>query len=114
MEGFQHILQAALGGQPAGVFWDGERRFDIVVRYPSAARDEVEKIRKLQVPVQGGITVPLETLSRVDVGLGRAAISRENGPSLHRHPHERARPRHGLVRRRSARQVAQAVALPSA
>ncbi|MEO8605199.1 MAG: CusA/CzcA family heavy metal efflux RND transporter [bacterium] len=79
MEDFQHILQAALGGRPAGVFWDGERRFDIVVRYPTAARDEVEKIRKLQVPVQGGITVPLETLARVDVGLGRAAISRENG-----------------------------------
>jgi cobalt-zinc-cadmium resistance protein CzcA len=79
MEDFQGILQAALGGRPVGVFWDGERRFDIVIRYPAAARDEVEKIRKLQVPVQGGITVPLETLAHVDVGLGRAAISRENG-----------------------------------
>jgi cobalt-zinc-cadmium resistance protein CzcA len=79
MEDFQHILQAALGGQPVGVFWDGERRFDIVLRYPTAARDDIEKIRKLQVPVPEAITVPLETLARVDVGLGRAAISRENG-----------------------------------
>lgn len=79
MEDFQHILQAALGGQPVGVFWDGERRFDIVLRYPAAARDDIEKIRKLQVPVPEAITVPLETLARVDVGLGRAAISRENG-----------------------------------
>ena len=79
MEGFQHAVQAALGGQPVGVFWDGERRFDVVLRYPSAARDDAEKIRKVQVPVQGGISVPLETLAHVSVGLGRAAISRENG-----------------------------------
>jgi cobalt-zinc-cadmium resistance protein CzcA len=79
MEDFQHALQAALGGQPVGVFWDGEARHDIVLRYPAAARDDVEKIRKLPVAVQGGVTVPLETLARVSVGLGRAAISRENG-----------------------------------
>ena len=79
MEDFQHILQAALGGQPVGVFWDGEARHNIVLRYPIAARDDVDKIRKLQVPVQGGITVPIETLARVSVGGGRAAINRENG-----------------------------------
>ena len=79
MEDFQHILQAALGGQPVGVFWDGEARHNIVLRYPTAARDDVEKIRKLQVPVQGGITVPIETLAHVSIGGGRAMINRENG-----------------------------------
>ena len=87
MEGFQHAVQAALGGEPVGAFWDGERRFDVVLRYPAADRDDGEKIRKLQVAVQGGgghsgesgITVPLETLAHVSVGLGRSAISRENG-----------------------------------
>ena len=79
MEDFQHILQAALGGQPVGVFWDGEARHNIVLRYPTAARDDVEKIRKLQVPVQGGVTVPIETLAHVSIGGGRAAINRENG-----------------------------------
>ncbi len=79
IEDFQHVLQAALGGQPVGTFWDGERRHDIVLRYPAAARDDVEKIRNLQVPVQGGATVPIETLAHVSIGRGRAAISRENG-----------------------------------
>src|SRR5262249_2464961 len=79
MEDFQHALQAALGGQPVGVFWDGEARHDIVLRFPAAARDDVEKIRKLRVAVQGGATVPIDMLARVSVGLGRAAISRENG-----------------------------------
>jgi cobalt-zinc-cadmium resistance protein CzcA len=79
MEDFQHVLQAALGGQPVGVLWDGEARFDIVLRYPPSARADIEKIRNLQVPVQGGATVPLEMLAKVSVGRGRAAISRENG-----------------------------------
>lgn len=79
MEDFQHILQAALGGQPLEVFWDGEARFDVVLRYPRAARDDIEKVRKLRVPVQGSVTVPMETLATITTRQGRAAISRENG-----------------------------------
>jgi len=79
LEDFQHVLQAALGGQPVEVFWDGEARFDIVVRYPPAARADIEKIRNLQVPVQEGATVPLQMLARVGLARGHAAISRENG-----------------------------------
>jgi cobalt-zinc-cadmium resistance protein CzcA len=79
MEDFQRALQAALGGQPVEVFWEGEARFDVVLRYPPSARSDIEKIRKLRVAAQGGITVPLEMLAQVGVGRGRAAISRENG-----------------------------------
>ena len=123
LEDFQHIVQAALAGQPVGVFWDGERRFDVVLRYPAAARDDAEKIRKLQVPVpvqggagahggESGITVPLETLAQVSVGLSRAAISRENG---HRYigirMNVRGRDMGSFVDDARAR-VAEAVALP--
>ena len=112
MEDFQHAVQAALGGQPVGVFWDGERRFDVVLRYPAAARDDAEKIRKLQVAVPGGVTIPLETLAHVTVGLGRAAISRENG---HRYigirMNVRGRDMGSFVDEARAR-VAQAVPLP--
>jgi cobalt-zinc-cadmium resistance protein CzcA len=76
---FQHVLQSALGGLPVSEYWEGERRFDIVLRLPPAARDEEEKIRKLQVPIADGATVPLEALAHVTTGIGRAAISRENG-----------------------------------
>ncbi len=79
MDDFQHVLQAALGGQPVSVFWDGEARHDVVLRYPLTARDDVEKLRKLQVPVEGGISVGLEALAKVDLGFGRASINRENG-----------------------------------
>ncbi len=79
VDDFQHALQAALGGQQVGVFWDGEARHDIVLRYPSAARDDDEKIRKLRLAVPGAATVSLDMMANVSITHGRAAISRENG-----------------------------------
>ncbi len=76
---FQHAFESALGGRPVGVFWDGERKFDVVIRLPKSARDDLEKIRKLRVAVPGGATVSLEALARVETGFGRASINRENG-----------------------------------
>jgi len=112
MEDFQHALQAALGGQPVGVYWDREARHDIVLRYPVAARDDVEKIRQLRIAVQGGVTLPLDMLARVTLGRGRAAISRENG---HRYigirMNVRGRDLGSFVDEARTR-VAQAVALP--
>src|SRR5439155_1380976 len=76
---FQRVFQTAVGGRPVGELWEGERRFEVVMRLPLAARDDVEKIAKLRIPVEGGVTVPLEALARVAPGLGRASINRENG-----------------------------------
>jgi len=76
---FQHVFQTALGGRPVGTFWEGERRFDVVMRLPLSERNDVEKIRRLRVPVEGGVMVPLESLARVETGQGRASINRENG-----------------------------------
>jgi heavy metal efflux system protein len=76
---FQHVFQTAIGGRPVSTLWEGERRFDVVMRLSIADRDDIEKIRKLRIPVDGGGTVPLEALAKVDTGFGRASISRENG-----------------------------------
>jgi cobalt-zinc-cadmium resistance protein CzcA len=76
---FQHVFQTAVGGRPVDEFWDGERRFDVVLRLPATERDDVEKLRKLRVAVQGGVTVPLESLAHLTTGTGRASINRENG-----------------------------------
>ncbi|PTL76435.1 efflux RND transporter permease subunit [Vitiosangium sp. GDMCC 1.1324] len=76
---FQHVFQTAVGGRPVSEFWEGERRFDVVMRLPLSSRDDVEKLAKLRVPVEGGATVPLEALARVETGFGRASINRENG-----------------------------------
>ncbi|MFZ5446377.1 MAG: efflux RND transporter permease subunit [Myxococcota bacterium] len=76
---FQHVFQTAVGGRPVDEFWEGERRFDVVLRLPAVERNDVEKLRKLRVAVPGGVTVPLEALARLNTGTGRASINRENG-----------------------------------
>src|SRR5262249_36952532 len=76
---FQRVFQTAVGGRPVADFWEGERHFDVVMRLPLSARDDVEKIRALRVPVEGGNTVALGTMAQVGTGQGRASINRENG-----------------------------------
>jgi len=76
---FQHVFQTALGGRPVADFWEGERKFDVVLRLPPSDRDDVEKIRSLRVPVDGGLTIPLSALADVETSVGRASINRENG-----------------------------------
>src|SRR5262249_3063043 len=76
---FQHAFQTAVGGSPVADFWEGERRFDVITRLPLAVREDVEELPQLRIPVTGGAAVPLEALARVDLGYGRASISRENG-----------------------------------
>lgn len=76
---FQHVFQTSVGGRPVDEFWEGERRFDVVLRLPRIERDDVEKLKKLRVAVEGGVTVPLESLAHISTGQGRASINRENG-----------------------------------
>jgi cobalt-zinc-cadmium resistance protein CzcA len=76
---FQHVFQAAVGGVVVGTFWEGEIPRDLVLRFAAGARDDIEKIRKLPIPVAVGATVPLETLAEVRLGMGRISINRENG-----------------------------------
>jgi cobalt-zinc-cadmium resistance protein CzcA len=76
---FQHVFQTSVGGRPVDEFWEGERRFDVVLRLPAIERDDVEKLKKLRVAVQGGVTVPMESLAHLTTGQGRASITRENG-----------------------------------
>jgi cobalt-zinc-cadmium resistance protein CzcA len=76
---FQRVFQATVGGVTVGTFWEGEIPRDLVLRFPPSARDDVEKISKLPIAVEGGVTVPLSALAQVSLGVGRASINRENG-----------------------------------
>ncbi|MCA3014561.1 MAG: efflux RND transporter permease subunit [Myxococcaceae bacterium] len=46
---------------------------------PKGERDDVQKLQRLRVPVEGGVTVPLGVLAQVSTGRGRASVNRENG-----------------------------------
>jgi cobalt-zinc-cadmium resistance protein CzcA len=70
-------IETALGGKAATQLWEGERRFDVTVRFPGAYRRELGAIRDVAVPTPDGAPIPLSELAEIRVGQGRAAINRE-------------------------------------
>lgn len=79
VEDVNQLVATAVGGQEAGHVYEGERRFDIVVRYAADARNDAESLRALLVPTPGGQRVPLAALADVSMSEGPAQVSRENG-----------------------------------
>jgi cobalt-zinc-cadmium resistance protein CzcA len=75
----QDFLETALSGHTASQLWESEKRFDVTVRLPLAARHSVEAIRNLRMPMKDGALVPIQALADVDVGSSRAVITRESG-----------------------------------
>ncbi len=75
----QDYIETAMGGRLAAELWDGERRFDVTVRLPAATRQDASVIRQVMLPLKDGALIPLSAVADVKMGLGRAAITRENG-----------------------------------
>ena len=80
----QDVLQASLGGANAGQIFEGDRRFDVVVRLPEVLRENVDEIGRLRIPLPGaedGVRgfVPLQEVAEVSLIVGPNQISRENG-----------------------------------
>jgi CzcA family heavy metal efflux pump len=75
----QDYLETALSGHTASELWEAEKRFDVTVRLPLAARHSIEAIRNLRVPLKDGALVPVRALANVELGSSRAVITRENG-----------------------------------
>lgn len=71
-------LSAAFGGRIAGVVFEGEKRFDMVMRFDNQNRLDIDNIRQLQVPVASGAQVPFAQLAEIEYTEGPAKISRDN------------------------------------
>ncbi len=72
-------LAAALAGRDAGVVYEGDRRFEVVVRLPDAARQNLNSLRQLPIPTPAGGFVPLSAVASLVTAKGPNQISRENG-----------------------------------
>lgn len=72
-------VQAAVGGAPLTQVILGDRRFDLVVRFPLADRDNPAVIRNIMLPTPNGTLVPLGEVADVSVRDGAFAIYREGG-----------------------------------
>ncbi|WP_332856620.1 CusA/CzcA family heavy metal efflux RND transporter [Duganella sp. S19_KUP01_CR8] len=80
----QQTIATAIGGQQAGTMFEGDRRFDIVVRLPDALRSDLDVMRRLPVPLPraGGAAanfIPLGEVATFAIAPGPNQISREDG-----------------------------------
>jgi cobalt-zinc-cadmium resistance protein CzcA len=72
----------ALGGRPAGLVFEGDRRFDVVVRLDDATRNNFDQLGALPVLLPNGSSVPLRQLAEFRVVDGLAEVRREQGQRL--------------------------------
>ncbi len=72
------VIEMAIGGKAATELYEGERKFDVRVRYQKEFRDEQDKIENLMVPAQDGSKVPLKEIANIQTLTGPAFIYRDN------------------------------------
>ncbi len=84
----QNMAQVALGGREAGQIFEGDRRFDIIVRLSETLRKDIDEIKRLPIPLNRNDNymqtsapnyVPLSEVANVSINYGPNQISRENG-----------------------------------
>ncbi len=98
----QEVVEIAVGGREAGLIFEGDRRFDIVIRLPERMRVDVDALASLPIPIPAqvagkengakdsraivqtglGVTapyVPLSAVASIEIAPGPNQISRENG-----------------------------------
>ncbi len=89
----QQIIETAIAGESAGEFFQGDRRFPIVVRLPEALRDNLDALKRIPIllpaagegsndraiTVSGPNYVPLSEVANFEIKSGPNQINRENG-----------------------------------
>jgi cobalt-zinc-cadmium resistance protein CzcA len=81
----QDVIGIAIGGRAAGLVFEGDRRFQIIVRLPDAVRNDVDTLENLPVALPqvaagtGSLTIPLRQLATFNFSEGPNQVSRENG-----------------------------------
>jgi heavy metal efflux system protein len=70
-------IEAAVGGRSATEIYEGERRFQAVVRYPEALRRNIADIRNILLTAPGGEEVSLGSLARIEMLEGASQVRRE-------------------------------------
>lgn len=78
IETVNQVINAAMAGQSAGQVYEGERRFDLVVRLAEEQRQTIHDIRNLFIPTTGGVQVPLEQVADVTLEDGPNQIQRDD------------------------------------
>src|SRR5207248_1955293 len=79
IEDVTKLINTALGGQPVGILYEGERRFDITVKFDKKYRESPQEIGRLPVFTPDGVPIPLAQVARIAKIDGQTLIARESG-----------------------------------
>jgi heavy metal efflux system protein len=74
----QAVIETAIGGKTANIMYEGERKFEIRIRYSEEYRKTKEDILQLKVPTLKGHKVPLSEIASIKTITGPALIYRDN------------------------------------
>ncbi len=73
----REIITTAIGADAATRVYEGQRRFDLILRYPEPYRDSVDTISNILLTTAAGALIPLGDIAKVELREGPALISRE-------------------------------------
>ncbi|MBS1923355.1 MAG: CusA/CzcA family heavy metal efflux RND transporter [Bacteroidetes bacterium] len=79
IEDINHIVSTSFAGGSAGVVYENERKFELVVRLDSTHRNNIDDVSHLYIPTVKGTQIPLSQVAEIKMELGPAQISREDG-----------------------------------
>ncbi len=79
IEDINHVISTAFAGEAAGVVFENERKFDMVLRLDSTHRTNLDDVSDLFIPLGDGNQIPLSQVANVSFKTGPAQISREAG-----------------------------------
>lgn len=72
------IINTSLAGQSAGMVFEGEKRFDLVVKIQGSQKKDITDIQNLLIPTPAGPQIPLSHLANVEIKEGPNQIQRED------------------------------------
>lgn len=78
VETINQAINTAFAGQSAGLVYEGEKRFDLVVRLGHESRQAIEDVQHLFITAPNGNQVPLQQLAKVEMAIGPNQIQRED------------------------------------
>lgn len=72
------VVNTAFAGEASGTVYEGEKRFDLVVRLKNKKRQDLADVQNLLIPTSKGTQIPLSTVAQVEILEGPNQIQREN------------------------------------
>ncbi len=78
IEKVNEYISSAFAGGTAGVIFEGEKRFDMVIRFDEAHRQSIDDLRNLYIDLQDGTQIPIKEVADISYQPGPMQISRDN------------------------------------